>query len=73
MMGALLAASRAHCPSGKLTFWKRSAAEKAVRRAQERGEVGRLKVYSCPDCGHFHLTSGKRPRLSALNQGGTDA
>lgn len=49
--------SRAHCLSGKLTYWKRTAAEKAVARAAERGELASLRIYSCRDCGHFHLTS----------------
>ena len=55
-MNAVLQQSKSHCSTGKLTFWKKRAAEKAVRRAAERGERPPLRFYECPECGHFHLS-----------------
>ncbi|MBO2451294.1 hypothetical protein J4573_29665 [Actinomadura barringtoniae] len=58
-------ASRPHrpstCPSGKVRFRDRIAANLALATIQRRDRPGRekleVRVYRCSDCRGFHLTS----------------
>lgn len=59
-----------HCESKRAYHTPEAAARAARGRAREG--VTYLRVYACPECGAFHLTS-KRPdeveRLSGLGAG----
>jgi hypothetical protein len=50
---------RGECRSGKLRFVHRKAAEEALAKAQHSTDVRRaeVRVYPCPQCSGFHLTS----------------
>ncbi|GAA1593756.1 hypothetical protein GCM10009678_89940 [Actinomadura kijaniata] len=54
---------RAACPTGKVRFRDRIAATLALATIQRNDRPGRDKlearVYRCPSCGGWHLTSGK--------------
>jgi hypothetical protein len=51
------------CPSGKVRFRDRIAADLALATIQRRDRPGRdkleVRVYRCADCRGFHLTSRK--------------
>lgn len=52
------------CPSGKLTYERRTEAGQVARRIRARGS-NPVEPYSCPHCGLWHLRSavgGKRRR-----------
>lgn len=44
-----------------------ATAGKVAKKCKERGRPGadRLRVYHCPECGNFHLTSQKKRGTSA--------
>ena len=44
------------CPTGKKTFTRRRDAKRYLRRIQTHG-VPVKRVYECPLCGGYHMTS----------------
>ena len=46
------------CTSEKIGFTSREAARRF--RATKRTKGARMRIYRCPDCGDFHLTSQRR-------------
>ena len=51
--------ARVICPtSGKHSFSSEGVARQAANNRMNKGSgTGRLRVYRCPDCGQFHLSS----------------
>ena len=45
------------CPSGKVGYKSKNAAERAIRTIQTNDGSGRFRAYYCKECGEFHLTS----------------
>jgi hypothetical protein len=44
------------CPSQKTCHQTKQQAMRQIRSSEKRG-APRLRVYKCPDCGWFHVTS----------------
>lgn len=51
-----LTSSEAGCRSGKITFFNRKAAKKRAKHFASRFG-GTNRVYACPLCGLFHVTT----------------
>lgn len=45
------------CPSGKVGYKSKNAAERAVRCIQNNCRSERFRAYYCKECGEYHLTS----------------
>ena len=45
------------CPSGKVGYKSKNAAERAIKSIQAKNKSGRFRAYYCKECGEFHLTS----------------
>lgn len=45
------------CPSGKIGYKSKRAAERAIRCIQTNCRSERFRAYYCKECGEFHLTS----------------
>lgn len=45
------------CPSGKRTYWSERLAQRAVAKAADRGELGPMRYYECPECDEWHLAT----------------
>lgn len=70
---AVQAKKAAPCPSGKIRHQDRDEALKAARtlvRQRYRVFPGWLRVYKCPDCGDWHLTSKPKRRASGDSPSG---
>lgn len=55
------------CPTGKRVYYAERLANRAITKAAERGEIGPLRHYKCPDCDWWHLAT-KFP-VSKLTKG----
>lgn len=54
------------CPHGKTGFTKAAAEERLARYSTQESNRERrpVRVYECPHCGHWHLTSRPESRAA---------
>jgi hypothetical protein len=54
------AVRKGQCASGKRVFYEERLANRAVSRAETRGELPPMRHYACPLCGYWHLSRKAR-------------
>jgi hypothetical protein len=48
------------CPTGKRIYWEERLANRAISKAQTRGELPQMRHYLCPHCDRWHLSRKRR-------------
>lgn len=55
-----ISAGHTVCRSGKRSWARKKDAKLALRRYQSHATCSVCRVYECPECGEYHLTSVRR-------------